>query len=417
MKLIYSFIIGLYRLAIEIASFFSPKAKLWINGRKNWQQNIQSKLNGLKSKPIWFHVSSVGEFEQGKPILEEFRKKYPRIPIVLTFFSPSGFELLKETEDADFVFYLPLDSVKNARTFLNLVKPRAAIFIKYEFWLYYFEELHKLKIPFTLISAKLRKDQFFFKWYGKSFSKILLLPNYFFVQDEETKLLLNNVGQQNVLVTGDTRVDRVNSVLESQKDLEIIEQFKNDQPILVVGSAWKKELEFIGTAINKNLLDNWKVIIAPHEINEHKIEDLKSTLKTNSVRYYQKPLPEDLKNSQVLIIDGVGILKYIYKYCDLALIGGGFIDGIHNILEPAAFGVPSIFGPNHYKFPEAKELIRRNGGFEIKTETAFLTQLQNLISNKDKLEAASINCSNFIAENKGATNEIMNKLKDVIYVE
>ena len=228
---------------------------------------------------------------------------------------------------------------------------------------------------------------------------------------------MNNVGQKNVLVTGDTRVDRVNSVLESQKDLEIIEQFKNDQPILVVGSAWKKELEFIGTAINKNLLDNWKVIIAPHEINEHKIEDLKSTLKTNTVRYYQKPLPEDLKNAQVLIIDGVGILKYIYKYCDLALIGGGFIDGIHNILEPAAAGVPSMFGPNHYKFPEAKELIRRNGGFEIKTETAFLIQLQNLISNKDKLEAASVNCSNFIAENKGATNEIMNKLKDVIYVE
>ena len=228
---------------------------------------------------------------------------------------------------------------------------------------------------------------------------------------------MNNVGQKNVLVTGDTRVDRVNSVLESQKDLEIIEQFKNDQPILIVGSAWKKELEFIGTAINQNLLDNWKVIIAPHEISENKIEDLRSTLKTNTVCYYQKPLPEDLKNAQVLIIDGVGILKYIYKYCDLALIGGGFIDGIHNILEPAAFGVPSIFGPNHYKFPEAKELIRRNGGFEIKTEAAFLNQLQNLISNKDKLEAASINCSNFIAENKGATNEIMNKLKDVIYVE
>lgn len=417
MKLIYSFVLSLYRFAITVASLFSPKAKQWIDGRKNWRKNLETKLSNLNSKPLWFHVSSVGEFEQGKPILEEFRKKFPNIPIVLTFFSPSGYELLKNTKEVDVVSYLPLDSAKNARDFIKIVNPRAAIFIKYEFWLFYFEELNKNSIPFTLISAKLRKDQLFFKWYGKGFSKVLHLPNYFFVQDLETKQLLNSIGQLNVMVTGDTRVDRVNSFLESQKELKIIEDFKCNRPILILGSAWAKELDFIRVAVNQKLLPEWKIIIAPHEINNSKIDSFRKTLNSDSVLYSENPSQSSLEKTNILIIDGIGILKYTYKYCDLALIGGGFIDGIHNILEPAAFGVPSVFGPNHHKFPEAEQLISRGGGFEVKNEKEFLVVLQQMTSEADSLKEASNKCSDFIANNKGATLEIMNKLKEVLHVE
>lgn len=417
MKLIYSLVLSFYRLAIGVVSFFSPKAKLWIDGRKNWRAIYKTKLSGLQTQPLWFHISSVGEFEQGKPILEEFRIKYPNIPLVLTFFSPSGFELLKNTKDADFVFYLPLDSKANAKDFIEIINPRAAIFIKYEFWLFYFEELHKKLIPFTLISAKLREDQLFFKWYGKSFSRILHLPNFFFVQDKETKKLLKNIGQHNVMVSGDTRVDRVNSVLELQKELDKIETFKDEKPILILGSAWKKELDFIRVIINSDLLHNWKIIIAPHEINKSKIESFRKTLSKTSILYSNKSSLEELKNSKILIIDGVGILKYTYKYCNLALIGGGFIDGIHNILEPAAFGVPSIFGPNHFKFPEAENLLKLGGGFEVKNESEFTKIVAVLTSNSKELNKASKACSDFITKNKGATMEIMNKLKEVLHVE
>ncbi|MBD79380.1 MAG: 3-deoxy-D-manno-octulosonic acid transferase [Crocinitomicaceae bacterium] len=417
MKLIYSLVLKVYRAGIGLASLFNPKAKRWILGRRNWRKNMRVELSQLKVRPIWIHVSSVGEFEQGIPILKELRSDSSKAVVVLTFFSPSGYEQLKDTDLADFVFYLPLDSPNNAKDFVSIVNPKAAIFIKYEFWFFYFQELASKGIPFAMISAKLRKDQLFFKWYGRGYRKILFLPSFYFVQDKETKALLQDIGISNVMISGDTRVDRVNNVLESQKELLVVKEFKSDKPVFIVGSAWKKELDFVSEAINLGYLDDWKIIVAPHEIKDSKIEFFRNSLSVKSVRYFQTPTSNDLKNANVLIIDGIGILKYIYKYCDLALIGGGFIDGIHNILEPAAFGVPSIFGPNHHKFPEAEILIKRNACFVVQNKTEFSVTLNGLVKDRSKLDQASKGCSAFINENKGATQHLMKKLKEVLYVE
>lgn len=416
MILIYSILISFYRLAIAVVSLFSDKARLWIVGRKDWQKNMSAVLSGLEKKPIWVHVSSVGEYEQGKPIIDSIQAEYPQVPIVLTFFSPSGFQLLKGKTRADFVFYLPLDSKNNASVFLDIVNPVGAIFIKYEFWYFYFNELKNRNIPFTLISAKLRPDQFFFKWYGKPYQRILKLPNYYFVQDEETRRLLNKIGVTSVSVAGDTRIDRVSEILNENEVDQIVESHIGDKKVLILGSSWQDELDMLVSFLKNNPDSDWKFIVAPHEIQSNKIDSFEQKLSVLSLRYtlqFDNRVDEDVP---VLIIDCIGKLKHLYKYGTVAFIGGGFGSSIHNILEPVAFGLPVLFGPNHQKFPEAQTLLDSGGAFVVNNQKEFDMKLNEFVENQEAIEQSSKACESFINENLGATNKIMSELKGLFHV-
>ncbi|MGB0403133.1 MAG: 3-deoxy-D-manno-octulosonic acid transferase [Salibacteraceae bacterium] len=416
MILIYSFLLKLYRLAIGVTSLFSQKASLWIVGRKGWRNQVSEALKDIQSQPIWIHVSSVGEYEQGKPVLDALKLKYPNAPIVLTFFSPSGYELLKEKTQADYVFYLPLDGRNNSKIFLDLINPKAAVFIKYEFWYFYFNELYKRGIPFVLISAKLRPEQFFFQWYGKSYQKIFKLPSYYFVQDVETKRLLNQIGITKVSITGDTRIDRVAEILrENQKDKIVESHIKSDK-VLILGSAWAEELDMLSNFLNQNNVSGWKFIIAPHEISETKINSFEKSLNILSLRYTLQSNDKVDEDVPVLIVDCIGKLKHFYKYGNAAFIGGGFGSSIHNILEPVVFGLPVIFGPNHHKFPEAKTLIGAGGAFVVNNQNELEVRLNDLMKSSKSLDESSKACKSFINDNLGATEKIMVELEKIFNV-
>lgn len=413
MELLYLFIVKLYRLAISISSFFNPKAKEWIIGRENWKVKLERSVSHQKGDFIWIHASSVGEFEQGRSVLESIRKKYPRYRILLTFFSPSGYQLFKDYDQADVVSYLPLDSPSNARTFLKIVRPRIVIFVKYEFWYFYFKQLKKEFIPFFLISAKLNAQHVFFKWYGSWYKKVLHFPDWYFVQDKETHDLLDREGILQNEIAGDTRIDRVVQLVDKSQEIESIHKFKNQQPVLILGSSWKTEEDYI-LKFFQNLPKNWKLIIAPHEINERRVSKLISQLPVNTIRYFNPSGQDDFVESRVLILDGVGVLSKAYRYAKMAIIGGGFGDGIHNILEPAVFGVPSIFGPNYKKFNEANILIKRQGVSSYRDYSEFEVLLKMYLRDDKFLKKASDVCLDFIAENEGATQRVINKIDDWI---
>lgn len=403
MLLLYNIGIRAYYFAVFIAAAFNKKARLWLTGR-----NRQCIANTADS--IWFHFASLGEFEQGRPVLEAARNQYAGHPIVVTFFSPSGYEIRKNTPLADAVYYLPLDTPGNARRFIDTIKPRAAIFTKYEYWYHFFNELHRQNIPLYVISAIFRPEQIFFKWYGSLHRRMLSWVTHLFVQDERSVQLLNQLHTSHVSVSGDTRFDRVWANALQPKDLPVIARFKNGQPLFIAGSTWPPDEELIAALVP--LYPDWKFIIAPHEIGEDKIARLLAQLPlVASVRFSEiEKTIKPLSDYQVLIIDNIGMLSSLYQYGNIGYIGGGFGAGIHNTLEAAAFGMPVIFGPKYEKFKEAKDLIALKAGFSIQSAQELQAITARFIAQPNELQKAGSTARAYVDKQKGATGIIMNKL-------
>lgn len=394
---------------LKIIALFSPKIKLFVTGRKSVFATLEQKIKP-SDKTIWFHAASLGEYEQGLPVIEKIKEKYPDHKIVLTFFSPSGYEVRKNNSVADVTVYLPLDTKNNARKFLKLVHPELVFFIKYEFWLNYLSELQKLKTRTYLISGIFRENQLFFKWYGGFYRKALNSFTYFFVQNESSKKLLLQLGKTNVAISGDTRFDRVAAILEKDNTLDFISQFKNDTITVVVGSSWPKDENLLVSFINSNT-EKIKFIIAPHNIKAKQIQELKDSITKKVVLFseVETRLITSLRDFDVFIIDTIGILTKIYSYADIAYVGGGFGNpGVHNILEPATFGVPIIIGPNYSHFAEATALVHLEGCIPISNQEELNDAFTNLVANEVILDEKGHICSTFVQMNKGATAVILN---------
>jgi 3-deoxy-D-manno-octulosonic-acid transferase len=351
----------------------------------------------------------LGEYEQGLPVIEKVKQKYPNHKIIITFFSPSGYEVRKNNTVADVTVYLPLDTIANAKQFLKVVHPEMVFFIKYEFWPNYLKELKNQNIKTYLISGVFRKNQAFFKWYGGFYRNALKTFTYFFVQNETSKKLLQSIGFDNVKISGDTRFDRVMTLLEKENTLDFIAAFKNNQPTIVIGSSWPKDEELLVNYINESS-ENVKFIIAPHNIKVEQITNIKSQITKSSVLFSEKS-NIDLSSFQVFIIDTIGILTKIYSYADIAYVGGGFGNpGVHNVLEPATFGIPIVIGPNYSHFAEAIALVGLEGCVSIKNQSELNDALNLLLQNEEeRLEKGHI-CSTFVQMNKGATEHILNNI-------
>ncbi len=389
-------------------ALFSPKIKLFVSGRKAVFANLKAKL-APSDKTIWFHAASLGEYEQGLPVIEAVKKQYPSHKIVLTFFSPSGFEVRKNNTVADVTVYLPLDTKKNALQFVSILKPDLVFFIKYEFWPNYLNELKKQCIQTFLISGVFRKNQVFFKRYGGFYRKALETFTYFFVQNESSKNLVQSIGFNNVMLSGDTRFDRVVAILERDNTLDYIATFKDSKTTIVVGSSWPKDEQLLINYIN-NAASSIKFIIAPHNIKTEQIATLKNQIKRKCVMFSEKE-NQNLADFDVFIIDTIGLLTKIYSYADVAYVGGGFgHPGVHNLLEPATFGVPIVIGPNYSHFSEAIALVHLKGCISISDSISLNECLDTLIANNDERVEKGHICSTFVQLNKGATNRILNYL-------
>ncbi|RYU90981.1 3-deoxy-D-manno-octulosonic acid transferase [Mucilaginibacter terrigena] len=407
MLVLYNIGITLYYVLVYVASLYKNKAKLWIKGRR--LQQVQP----LKSS-IWFHFASLGEFEQGRPVLEAVKHEYPQHAIVITFFSPSGYEARKNTPLANAVYYLPLDRAANAQKFISAINPVMAIFTKYEYWYHFFNQLHKQHVPLYIISGIFRPGQVFFKWYGGLHRKMLKLVTWFFVQDIPSKHLLHNVGITNVTISGDTRFDRVWANAQQPKELPEIAAFKNGQKLFIAGSTWPADEKLIAGLITQH--PDWKFIIAPHEIGEDKVSRLVNILpKETTLRFSQiSHLNPDSYRDHVshLIIDNIGMLSSLYQYADIAYIGGGFGAGIHNTLEAAAFGMPVIFGPKYDKFKEARDLVELKGGFSIDSQDKLNAVAGLLMNDEDTRHASAVIAKNYVEQNIGATEAIRKYIKE-----
>lgn len=408
MRLLYTISILAYRLAISIAYLFNSKARKWIDGRKGIFENLQKSIHG--SSPLaWFHCASLGEFEQGRPVIEAFRKKHPDHKILITFFSPSGYEIRKNYAVADHVYYLPLDTKANAEKFISITQPKIVLFVKYEFWFNYLDVLHKRGIPMYLISAIFRPNQHFFKSYGGWFRKALHYYTHIFAQNEASKQLMNSIGIDRVTVSGDTRFDRVAEIAAGTKHFPVAEAFSKNSFVLVAGSTWEEDEKLLAglTREHKQL----KMIIAPHEIGDNKISSLVSLLERHaSVLRFSLADEEAAQRAQVLVIDNIGMLSSLYRYGKIAYIGGGFGKGIHNTLEAAAYGMPVIFGPNYEKFPEAKALVKLGGAFSISNYNELNNIVPSFMNDQKKLEHTSKVSNDYVQQNKGATEIILRKI-------
>ena len=390
---------------VKLLTFFSPKIKLFVDGRKTIFQTLESKISS-SDKTIWFHAASLGEFEQGLPVMEKIKVQFPNHKIIVTFFSPSGYEVRKNNTIADVTIYMPLDTKSNAKKFLKLIHPDLVFFIKYEYWLNYLNELKKLNIKTYLISGIFRENQAFFKWYGGFYREALKTFDYFFVQNESSKLLLQKLDFINVKISGDTRFDRVVSILGRDNSIDFIKQFKNNTTTIVIGSSWPKDESLLVNYINQTDL-KVKFIIAPHNIKAEQIQELKNSISKRTILFSEKE-NTDLSDYDVLIVDTIGILTKIYSYADIAYVGGGFGNpGVHNILEPATFGIPIIVGPNFSHFAEAVALVHQQGCVSISNQNEINDAFSYLISDEDiRYEKGHI-CSTFVQMNKGATDVIL----------
>ena len=414
MLFLYNIITLLAAQLLKIVALFSPKMKLFVDGRKSIFQTLADKIK-LSDKTIWFHAASLGEYEQGLPVIEAIKEQFPTHKIVVTFFSPSGYEVRKNNTVADVTVYLPLDTISNAKKFISLVHPEMAFFIKYEYWPNYLNELKKQQIKTYLISGILRENQAFFKWYGGFYRNALKTFDYFFVQNESSKTLLQSIGFNNVKVSGDTRFDRVVSILERDNSLDFIEQFKDNKTTIVIGSSWPKDESLLVNYINQSS-DDVKFIIAPHNIKQEQIQELKNAITKKIVLFSENVETRhalSLQEYSVFIIDTIGILTKIYSYADIAYVGGGFGNpGVHNILEPATFGVPVVIGPNYSHFAEATALVNMEGCISIQNQIQLNEAFDLLLHNEDeRLEKGHI-CSTFVQMNKGATQTIINHILD-----
>ena len=405
MLFLYNFIITIADFFLKIVAFFNPKIKLFVLGRKEVFITLSQKIS-KNDKTIWFHAASLGEYEQGLPVIEKIKEKYPSHKIVLSFFSPSGYEVRKNNTIADATVYLPMDTKGNAQKFLKLVHPEMAFFIKYEYWPNYLNKLKKSNIPTYLISGIFRENQMFFKWYGQFYRKALDTFTFFFVQNETSKKLLNQLGKTNVIVSGDTRFDRVAAILEKDNSLDFIDQFKNNTTTIVIGSSWPKDEELLIDYIN-SCEEKIKFIIAPHNIKGEQIQQLKNNIRKKTVLFSERE-NKSLSEFEVFIIDTIGILTKIYSYADIAYVGGGFGNpGVHNLLEPATFGVPIVIGPNYSHFAEAISLVNIKGCISIHNQEELKSIFDNLITDSNLRKNKGKICKEFVSQNKGATNLIL----------
>jgi 3-deoxy-D-manno-octulosonic-acid transferase len=408
MNALYNLSIFLYSILIRLTAPFNTKAKQISKGRKQTFPDLLTKIK--HDRPIvWVHCASLGEFEQGRPIIEAIRKQHPGYQILLTFFSPSGYEIRKNYNLADYICYLPADTKKNAEKLIELVRPEIVFFVKYEFWFHYIHELKKRNIPLYLVSAIFRENQLFFKsspW-GKWYRKMLFSFEQFFVQDDQSVKLLHGVGIKNVTKAGDTRFDRVAEIARNGKSIPLVEKFKGNSLLVVAGSTWKPDEELLIQYIHSH--PETKFIIAPHETKKANVERLISLLKTPII-CYTEATEESVMNNQVLIVDTIGILSSIYKYADLAYIGGGFGVGIHNTLEAAIFGMPIVFGPNYLKFNEATSMVDLGVAFPVNDSPSLNSIFNQLLSDNEKRNWIASECTIFTNQNLGATQIILNKV-------
>lgn len=384
-------------------SFVNKRAGLWIKGRKDAEKFH------FKEKTIWMHCASLGEFEQGRPIIELLKIKYPHYPIVISFFSPSGYEIRKNYPLANKVIYLPLDTTTQAKKIINSINPAIVIWVKYEFWWNHLAELKRRNIPVILIAAIFRKSQPFFKWYGQSWRKGIKLFHFLFVQNIKSLELLNSININNAAIIGDTRFDRVKEIADTKTDIPFIKEFINGHKVIVAGSTWEADEKLFAATINN--FENIKLIIVPHDIDPANIIRLKKNF--NKSLCYSEVINNNtiIQSINILILDSIGLLSTLYQYADIVYVGGGFGKGIHNILEPAVYGVPILFGPNHQKFAEATEMINRGGGFCIKNSIDFTSTVMTLLNNNEALFLAGKNSKDYVLSNLGATEKINDYIK------
>lgn len=404
-KLIYIIFISLYPIIIRIASLFNEKARLWIDGRKGIFERLREDFN-THPPTIWMHCASLGEFEQGRPVLEKLRSEWPRYKILLTFFSPSGYEVRKKYNGADYIYYLPADNAKNADFFLELVQPKLILFVKYEFWNYYLQEARKRKVPLLLVSGIFRKSQPFFKFYGQFHTNMLRCFTHLFVQDTQSLLLLQSIGVlDGVSLAGDTRFDRVVEIAERHQPVPAIENFCLGSNVIVAGSTWLEDDEKL--ALYANSRTDLKFIIASHNISKDRLDECKGLYK-NSVLFSELSGSTISPHTNTIIIDNIGMLSSLYNYATIAYVGGGFgSDGVHNVLEAAVYGKPVIFGSQYSKFVEAVELIENGGGVSVTSSTELEIILNNLLTNKKEYSKASEASRQYVYSKKGATEKIL----------
>lgn len=408
MELLYLLAVEAYGFGIRIASFFLPKAKEWLEGRQDWEKKLADQLQGKPAYRIWFHCPSLGEFEQGRPVLEQIRQQYPDACIVLTFFSPSGYNAKKNEKLADVVTYMPLDGKIRSKRFLRLLNPQMVFFVKYDFWYYYGKVLHSQKIPFFCVSANFRPGQIFFKSWGRFFRKILTRYTHIFVQDQTSLELLYKSAIPSVTVSGDTRFDRVLENSERPADFPLLEKFAASGTVIVAGSTWSGDEKVLADLLRSN--DKLKLILVPHEISEAGLQRLEQRFFGKSVRYTATG-ENEIVQARVVIIDTIGMLSLLYRFGKYAYVGGGFGRGIHNILEAAVYGKPVFFGPNFKKFREARDMKAMGCGILVKRPADLKSELARLEANGDEYAKLAAKSHKYIEDRKGATEILMNFLR------
>ena len=408
----YNIIIYLYLLGVAIASLFNEKVRKMWRGERDAFRVLKEKVDP-QARYVWFHAASLGEFEQGRPLMEELKRQHPELKILLTFFSPSGYEVRKNYEGADIICYLPLDTIRNARKFLRLIRPEMAFFIKYEFWYNYLHILKHRGVPVYSVSSIFRESQVFFRWYGRQYGRVLSCITHFYVQNEISKQLLAKIGLTNVTITGDTRFDRVLQIKEQAKRLAVVEAFVKDAPyVFVAGSSWPPDEEIFIKYFNEH--KDWKLIIAPHVIGEDHLKQIEKLLEGRKVIRYkeaEKDSSVSFSDCDVLIINCFGLLSSIYHYGTVTYVGGGFGVGIHNVLEAAVWNVPVIIGPNNKRFQEAQELMANGGCFEINNYEDFESLMTRFTNDQKFLEEASQKAGKYVKGKAGATQLILSNIK------
>jgi len=411
MIVLYNSLILFLRVGFRIAALFHSKASAFVKGRKAVFQRLESCFRDNHSPVAWVHCASLGEFEQGRPLIESLRKEFPGIKILLTFFSPSGYEVRKNYDQADLVCYMPWDTANNADRLVAIVKPSLVIFVKYEYWFHYTNVLKNKNIPVLSISSIFRKDQLFFKPYGGFYRRILNNFSYFFVQNEASLRMLRSIGVQQCTLAGDTRFDRVYQIVQRGEEIAIARNFKGNQKTFIMGSCWPEDLEVLAPFMNQNMM---KFIFAPHEISENFLVEIENALQVRSIRYSVAQDKASLDEYQVLIVDNIGMLSRLYRYGEFAYVGGGFGKGLHNILEAACYGLPIFFGNKNYeRFQEAIDLINRGGAFEVSNYTDLKMKYEMLNIPQSFLLACEVT-KHYVIENLGATEKIMSYCRTLL---
>lgn len=407
MNILYSIFLFFYRVGIALAAPFNRKAKLWQQGRKEEFSRLSITFNQT-SHPIWVHCASLGEYEQAKPVIQKLKSENPACKVLVTFFSPSGYEIRKDDPLPDYIFYLPMDFSRNARRFIRIVQPKMAIFIKYEFWFHYMHFLHEASIPFYYVSAIFRPGQYFFKSFGHWFANRLREASFYFVQNEESESLLHQIHIDQVEVCGDTRFDRVYAIANQDYTLDEILTFKQNKKLLVAGSTWEPD-ELLLSQLFSQIKDQYQLIVAPHEIS--RLSNVLKTFETFKVLPYTQREGHNLADYDVLIIDTMGLLSKIYKYSDLSYIGGAFKTGLHNILEAGVFGVPLFFGPHYQHFNEAVRLVQLKGAFSVTYSEDMLHIIREFEQDEELYRNTCTICRHYVESNIGAGDKIFNIIK------